>query len=185
MTPDLPMARAPRQAAQLLLVLPEGHTLLTLPSGEGRMLGYWRFGAAIVAVVLGFVLYMNFVPRTASFGMQAEAGGSGMLRLTLSFAATIAGVVLGSVYRQIRELQARGAVRIDDFGAFFGDVFRSTDMWLGLVGSPLVYALLLKSSDGMSLPGLITVALENGFCCLLIISGFVGKTEQQASPKLG
>jgi hypothetical protein len=149
------------------------------------MLGYWRFGVAIVAVVLGFVLYLNFVPRTASFGMQAEADGSGMLRIVLSFAATIAGVVLGSVYRQVRELQARGTPKIDDFGAFFGDVFRSTDMWLGLVGSPLVYALLLKSSDGMGFSGLITVALENGFCCLLIVNGFVGKMEPQASPKSG
>jgi hypothetical protein len=149
------------------------------------MQGYWRFGVAIIAVVVGFVLYLNFAPRTASFGMQAEAGGSGMLRLGLSFAATIAGVVLGSVYRQIRELQARGTTRIDDFGAFFGNVFRSTDMWLGLVGSPLVYALLLKASDGMSLAGLITVGLENGFCCLLIINGFVGKMEQQASPRSG
>jgi hypothetical protein len=38
-----------------------------------------------------------------------------------------------------------------------------------------VYALLLKSSNGLSLSGLIVVALENGFCCLIIINGFVGR----------
>jgi hypothetical protein len=139
----------------------------------------WRFGAAIVALVVGFLLYWYLAPRSASFGMFEGNSNSGTLRLGLSFGATVAGVILGSVYRQLRELQAQGTRKIENFGVFFGDVFRSTDMWIGLAGSPLVYALLLKSSDGMSLPGLLTVALENGFCCLLIINGFLSKAEQQ------
>jgi hypothetical protein len=49
---------------------------------------------------------------------------------------------------------------------------------LGVAGAPIVYALPLQSTDGMSLPGLLIVALENCFCCLLIESAFVGRTER-------
>jgi hypothetical protein len=62
-------------------------------------------------------------------------------------------------------------------------MFRSVDMWLGIAGAPIVYALLLKATDGMSMPGLLAVALENGFCCLIIVNGFIGRAEQQNAAK--
>jgi len=97
----------------------------------------------------------------------------------LSFSATIAGVVIGSTYRQLRALQAAGLTTIPNARVFLSDLSRSIDLWLGLVGAPIVYALLLQSTDGMSLPGLLLVALENGFCCLLIVNAFIGRTETE------
>ena len=98
----------------------------------------------------------------------------------LSFLATIIGVICGSFYRELRSLQAKNVTTIQDPGLFFGNMVRSVDMWLGFAGSPIVYSLLLKATDGMSLPGLLAVALENGFCCLIIVNGFIGKAEQDA-----
>jgi hypothetical protein len=137
----------------------------------------------LLAVAGGFLGYWYLLPRTSAFGMFEAAGETHANRLLLSFAAVILGVVLGSFYRQLKRLQAQGKDSIDDAGAFVVQMFRSVDMWLGLVGSPIVYALLLQSANGMNLPGLLIVGLENGFCCLLLVNQFV--SHQAAAPARG
>jgi hypothetical protein len=140
------------------------------------MWGITKLGLAALAAVVGFFAYWYLVPRSNSFGMFEgnEVNGA---RLGLSFGATILGVVLGSFYRQLRKMQSENKETIDDIGAFLSQMFRSVDMWLGLAGSPIVYALLLQSTSGMNLPGLLVVALENGFCCLILINQFVASKE--------
>lgn len=139
----------------------------------------WTMVFAIVFAVGGFVAFWYLAPRSASFGMFEAEGKANIGRLAISFSATIGGVVLGSAYRQLRALQAAGTNVIRDVPAFLSTLLRSVDLWLGLVGAPIVYALLLQATDGMSLPGLLLVALENGFCCLLIVNAFVGRTESE------
>lgn len=46
--------------------------------------------------------------------------------------------------------------------------------------SPLVYGLLVQSATSMALPGLIVVALENGFCCLLVAENIARRTPANA-----
>jgi hypothetical protein len=141
-----------------------------------------RILAGIISLLFGLFAYWYLAPRSSSFGMFEGAETSGPLRFILSFLATIIGVICGSFYRELRGLQAKGEKSIQDLRSFFVGMFRSVDMWLGFAGSPIVYALLLKATDGMSLPGLLTVALENGFCCLIIVNGFIGRAEQDAKP---
>jgi len=127
------------------------------------------------AIIVGLVAYWYLAPRETSFGMFDEDGATGNFRFALTFIATLIGVALGSIYRELKDLQAQGIRTIPELKPFFSEVGRSTDLWLGLAGSPIVYGLLLQASNGMSLPGLIVVALQNGFCCLVIVNGFVGK----------
>jgi hypothetical protein len=140
-----------------------------------------RILAATGSLLFGLLAYWYLAPRSSTFGMFEGAETSGPLRFALSFSATIAGVILGSFYRELRALRAKGVTTIENPRSFIGTMSRSVDMWLGFAGSPIVYALLLKATDGMSLPGLLAIALENGFCCLIIINGFVGRTEQAAA----
>jgi len=135
-----------------------------------------NIGAVLVAAAVGLVAFLFLVPRAASFGMFQQEGGPNIARLAFSFVSTLAGVILGSAYRQLRQLQVETST-IQDVPKFLSGVLRSVDLWLGLAGAPIVYALLLQSTDGMSLPGLLLVALENGFCCLLIVNAFVGRSE--------
>ncbi len=127
---------------------------------------------AVIAAILGSTAYWFMVPRDTVFGVFEGAGRGNVGRLILSFAATIGGVVLGSFYRQLRQMTSS---TIDDVPAFLSHVLRSVDLWLGLAGAPVVYALLLQSTNGMSTPGLLLVGLENGFCCLIIVNAFVGR----------
>lgn len=136
-------------------------------------------GLFVAAIAAGFAAFWYLAPRDASFGMFESTGGANVARVVLSFGATIAGVVLGSFYRQLRHMQAKGRRKIGDIPAFLSGVFRSVDMWLALVSAPIVYALLLQSTDGMSLPGLLLVALENGFCCLFIVDAFARGRERE------
>jgi hypothetical protein len=137
-----------------------------------------RIIAAIASLLFGLGAYWYLAPRSSSFGMFEGAEAAGLWRFALSFLATIAGVICGSFYRELRNLQAKGETKITNPRGFLGDMFRSVDMWLGFAGSPIVYSLLLKATDGMSLPGLIVVALQNGFCCLIVVNGFIGRAEQ-------
>lgn len=132
--------------------------------------------AVLLAIAIGFGAFWYFTPRTMAFGMFESSGRANIGRLVFTFGATILGVVLGSIYRQLRQLPEP---IIKDLGAFFSNVARSVDLWLGLVGAPIVFALLLQSTDGMSVPGLLLVGLENGFCCLIIVNAFIGRTETQ------
>jgi hypothetical protein len=146
-----------------------------------RLRGDMSKSSAILAVAVstaaGVIAFWFLVPRSASFGMFEGSGGVHVGRIAVSCGATVAGVILGSVYRRLRRLQAQGKDIVEDIPAFFSSAFRSIDMWLALVSAPIVYALLLQSTDGMSLPGMLLVALQNGFCCLLIAEAFVGKKE--------
>jgi len=137
-----------------------------------------RFCAAAVALMIGFVGFWFLLPKTTTFGMFADEGNINWGRILLSFSATVVGVVLGSFYRQLRQLQLGGNEVVPH--AFVPKMLRSIDMWLGLVSAPIVYALLLQSTAGMALPGLLLVALENGFCCLVIVNGFTGEMEARA-----
>jgi hypothetical protein len=51
--------------------------------------------------------------------------------------------------------------------------------------NPAGIRLLLKATDGMSLPGLIVVTLQNGFFCLIIVNGFIGRVEQNVEGLAG
>jgi len=142
------------------------------------------FAATAISLLIGFLVFWYLLPKTPSFGMFGSDNDVKLGRVLLSFSATILGVVLGSFYRQLRQLQTTGQTSIKKPRKFVGEMFRSIDMWLGLVGSPIVYALLLQSTSGMTLPGLLLVALENGFCCLIIINGFISKSEAAAPSKV-
>ena len=141
--------------------------------------------AVILAAGVGFLAYWYLAPREGSFGMFEDSKGNGNFRFVISFVATLVGVVLGSIYRELKALQAKNIPKIENLTLFFSDIARSTDLWLGLAGSPIVYALLLQASDGMSLPGLTIVALQNGFCCLIILNSFVGKEERRLAENSG
>ena len=129
---------------------------------------------SFLCLTVGFGSYWFLAPTGASFGLF-ESISAGTLRLIATFLAVIGGVVLGSFYRELRGLKAQGVNRVPHLWTFFLDASRSTDMWLGLLGSPVVYALLLRSSEGMTLGGMILTGLENGFCCLLILNSLLDR----------
>jgi hypothetical protein len=131
----------------------------------------------LIAIVAGYVIYSFMAPRASSFGFFEGAENGHTIRFMISFLATIVGVLLGSIYRELKSLQSRGVAKISSLTTFFVDIGRSIDLWIGLAGSPIVYSLVLQSTNGMSLPGLIVVALQNGFCCLVVLNGFIGREE--------
>ena len=124
---------------------------------------------ALPAAVIGFSLFWWYAPTGVSFGFF-ETSEVDWVRLVVAYASVVAGVILGSLYRQLRTVQGP---TINDVKGFSRQAFRAVDMWLGLVGSPLVFAMLLRTTDGMSIHGMVIVGLENGFCCLIILNGLL------------
>jgi hypothetical protein len=138
---------------------------------------------AACALAIGLGAFWYLVPRSPSFGMFAGDDQVNVGRFVLAFAATIFGVILGSLYRTLRAMQQRGVKVIDEPLVFLSETTRSVDLWLALAGAPIVYALLLQSTSGMALPGMLVVALENGFCCVVIVNSFVAKNEAENASK--
>jgi hypothetical protein len=131
------------------------------------------FLIAVLCAAIGFGLFW-FVVTPQQHGMWA-APDAHALRLLAGFAATLFGVVLGSMYRQLARLRESGVQSLTSVRSFTVDLVRSVDLWMGLVASPLVYGLLVQSAEMMATSGLVIVALENGFCCLLVVENFVKK----------
>jgi hypothetical protein len=109
------------------------------------------------------------------FGAVAVVESRGVMMLAYGYAITLLGVTLGSAYRNLQERRQTGEKTIGSVGSFIRNVFMSIDFWLGLCASPLVYALLLRATEGGSTAGLTTIALQNGFCCTVIASGLLRK----------
>jgi hypothetical protein len=100
------------------------------------------------------------------------------------YLVTLAGVVLGSAYRELQARKERGETQIGSVPAFAKSVVLSIDFWTSLCGSPIVYALLWRSLDGGNIAGLTVIALQNGFCCTMVISNFLKRgPEQNPVPK--
>ena len=85
--------------------------------------------------------------------------------MTYGYAVTLAGVALGSSYRELQRRQAKGHRQIKSVRSFFRSVLRSIDFWMGICASPMVFALILQSAGGASTAALTAIGLQNGFCC--------------------
>lgn len=138
----------------------------------------WRWLTAPAALVVGFAAYFALVPRSVSFGMFEEGAGAGTARLLIAFAATILGVLIGSAYRLLSKQKGL----LPPLRLWTRDLLRSTDLWLGLVVAPIVYALLINTTDGMDISGLVVIALQNGFCAQAIIQGLIARQEREHAP---
>jgi hypothetical protein len=112
------------------------------------------------------------------FGANAAPEQPGARVLIYGYIITLAGVVLGSAYRELQTRKQRGETMIRSPRRFLRAVFLSLDFWMSLCGSPLVYALIWKSLEGGNLAGLTTIALQNGFCCTVIIGSLISKPTQ-------
>jgi len=132
-----------------------------------------------VCAAIGFALFWYVVlPQDHGFFTISDSNAA---RLLIGFGATLVGVVLGSAYRHLGRMRAANVETIRNFRRFLSNVFRSVDLWMALVASPLVYGLLVQSATTMAISGLVIVALENGFCCLLVAENITSRAVPNAA----
>ncbi|HYO11972.1 MAG TPA: hypothetical protein VE685_02110 [Thermoanaerobaculia bacterium] len=131
-------------------------------------------------VIAGFSLWLFLIrSEPIRFGAHAVPEEPGLGALVFGYLVTVVGVVLGSFYRELKRRQEQGITSIDNFRAYASSVVRSIDLWMGLFASPLVYALILKTTDGASLSGVTIIGLENGFFCTLVLEAATRRQQQQ------
>ncbi|HEV8506336.1 MAG TPA: hypothetical protein VGQ53_13085 [Chitinophagaceae bacterium] len=126
--------------------------------------------------VAGFIIWWKLSEtKEIQFGANEVAKQQSFWIVVYGFIITLLGVIIGACYRELQSLKDRGQTHIENLKLFLKNVFTSIDLWMGLFGAPIVYALLWKSLDGGSIAGLTVIALQNGFCCTIIISNLVKK----------
>lgn len=137
------------------------------------------FPLLMLVGICGWVYIVR--PEPSRFGAGATPEQQTAPVLVYGYVVTFVGVVIGSAYRELQARKQRGLTRIESVGEFVKSVFMSLDFWMSLCGSPLVYALLWRSADGGNVAGLTTIALQNGFCCTVIISSLMAKPPEPAT----
>ena len=65
--------------------------------------------------------------------MFAVDDSLGTATIPIVFLTTVVGVILGASYRTLLAYQRAGNGKIESFSGLFSDIFRSVDLWLGLV----------------------------------------------------
>jgi hypothetical protein len=142
-----------------------------------RLMRLMRLFVLPLLGAVGAVIWFRLAPGARAFGLFEKASSEQIVRITVGYLATVSGVVLGSLYRQLRQLREAGTPEVENPREFLSRAARSVDLWMGLCGSPIVFLLLARANEAMSLAGMVVVALENGFCCLIIVNGFIAKAE--------
>jgi hypothetical protein len=143
------------------------------------MRGWVKIPLFLLLAIVGIVGWRYLLAsELLRFGANAAPEQPGARVMVYGYMITLVGVVLGSAYRELQTRKQRGETRIKSPRSFFSAVFLSLDFWLSLCGSPLVYALIWKSMEGGNLAGLSTIALQNGFCCTVIIGSLISKPTQ-------
>ena len=142
---------------------------------------------AVILIVGGAVGFYWIAGREPLvFGLNETPQTQGLPVIAYGYAMTFIGVILGSAYRELQARRARGETHLKNVSKFVRDVFRSIAFWMSACGSPIVYALLWKSLEGEGVAALTIVALQNGFCCTIIIERILnpgGGAAEQLKPE--
>ncbi|HEX3555612.1 MAG TPA: hypothetical protein VIA62_20510 [Thermoanaerobaculia bacterium] len=132
----------------------------------------------VLAFVGGLLLWLWLATGgVQSLGAVAAPAGTSWWVVLGGYLATILGVVLGSVYRELARLRDQGVSEVGSITSFLRHVMRSVDFLMSVVASPLVYALILRGLGSTGISSYIVIGIQNGFACLAITSSFLGKQQ--------
>jgi hypothetical protein len=142
----------------------------------------------VLAFVGGFLVWVWLATGgVKSLGAVAAPTGTSWWIVAAGYLATILGVVLGSIYRELGRMRDRGVTEIENLTVLLRHVVRSTDFLMSMVASPLVYALILRGVGSTGLSSYVVIGIQNGFACLAITTSFLGKhdgvTSTDTKPK--
>jgi hypothetical protein len=151
---------------------------------------------AVLLAVIGLIFWIAYVEFVLTdspkflVGQSSLAGsGAKAILIVYGYATLVVGVFLGSGYRELKERRTKDIKQIK-VSELFASILHSTDFWLGLFGSPVVYAILLQAIDlnnasVASAAGLTLVGLQNGFVCQSIADAIrpkVGGSPAEGTP---
>jgi hypothetical protein len=137
----------------------------------------------IPLAILGAVAWygLNKIDGNPLGGVATPDGGNAFV-VAYGYVMTVLGVLLGSAYRQLEKLRALKQTHIESFTTLASDVIRSIDLWMSLLASPIVFALIWKTMDRTSYSSVTIVALENGFACLAVVTAFLKRKGAPTKP---
>jgi hypothetical protein len=154
---------------------------------EGSMKQWKTIGTIVLYLALAYIGFAGFkylaTNQPLRFGTNEVPATQGLGVISYGYLITLVGVLLGSAYRELQARRDKGETQLGSVTEFATTVLRSIDFWLSLCGSPIVYALLWKSLEGGNRAGLTIMALQNGFCCTMVVGALVKRgPAQQPAP---
>jgi hypothetical protein len=150
----------------------------------------WKVALRIILylalAVAGFLIFNHLATRQPlRFGANEAPETQKIGVIFYGYGITLIGVVLGAAYRELQARREKGETQLASVTGFATSVLRSIDFWLSLCGSPIVYALLWKSLEGGNQAGLTIMALQNGFCCTMVVGALLKRGPDQPAADAG
>jgi len=134
---------------------------------------------AVLLGVAGYYYLMSSQDSNHGFFEIDESTGEKIGVLAYGYIVTLFGVLCGGAYRTLTVMKDRQE-EISSISWLMKKIFLSVELWLGLFGSPLAFALIAQSLDIENLASVTVIGIENGFCCTIIVSTFM---KEKAEPK--
>jgi len=91
------------------------------------------------------------------------------------------GIFLGIACRRLIQMKNQGVAEVEIRG-FFRGTLKQIDLWISLLGSPLLYGSILKSSVDLSLWPFLFFALQSGFSAYILINALLPAGNRNSAP---
>ncbi|MFY0602705.1 MAG: hypothetical protein JXQ93_02065 [Flavobacteriaceae bacterium] len=140
---------------------------------------YLYFFLALAAGIgVWILLYPNQNPNIQFFDSQDESieviPKLGLyINMTLGFIMLMIGIFLGTWTRALMKKREAGLKDVH-IGILIKKSFKSIDLWISILASPLLYGSILSASNSINLSSFIFLALQTGFSSNIVVSTFLG-----------
>ena len=149
---------------------------------------------ALLLAALGLIFWVYYVLKYVfelPLFLAAQDGiglSTQLLFLAYGYLTLVVGVILSSIYKELKLEKSRGRRRIK-IQTVLRNAMRSPEFWMGVFASPVVYVVLLQAVDleNISIGGFVAVTLvglQNGFVCNSIADALF-ENNPTANPKAG
>lgn len=139
-----------------------------------------RIVMRLFGLVLSVSLYAYITDELPLGAYGALGGASHLIERIISYCFLLFGVAGGAICRELIQRRSKGQRRVKILSVGKG-IFRSIDFWIGVCGSPLIFAGVLSNTSEMTLEGLCMVAIENGFTCTIVVSTLLNTDAREAT----
>jgi hypothetical protein len=141
--------------------------------------------AALACVGIGFATWWYLLgSEQATHGLApgVEANSAAWWSYILGgYLIMLLGIFLGIACRRLIESKNQGEAEIDIF-PFLRSTIRQIDLWVSLLGSPLLYGSILKGSGGLSFWAFLYFALQSGFSAYVLVNALLGGNARKPVP---
>lgn len=135
-------------------------------------------------MIFGFAIWSFLIAGSESISRLAPDETSSITvtwvgGIIFGFVVMVLGIFLGVACRRLIEIKNGGRESIDIMPFLFSNL-KSTDLWISLLGSPLLYGSIIRTGAELSFGAFLYFALQSGFSAYVIITSLLSPQQNRS-----